>query len=275
MSYSTGTSVTVTALIPSWNRADLSASILTSLSGQTRPPDQVILIDNGSTDGTQDVCRKFGWVISLQENRGFAAAVNEGIKRAVGDWIMIVNNDVILQPDWLERLLHACEGTDAAFASGKLLQADHNEMIDGSWDLVSRAAFAWRCGNGRPDGNVWSTKRKIFFAPMTAALFRRDVFEKVGLLETSFDNYYEDVDFGVRCLLARIEGIYEPEAVAFHIGKATLRASPGTVEFLTARNQIFLLAKHYSTSTLRRFAWPILVGQVLRPDCRCEARKFR
>lgn len=98
---------------------------------------------------------------------------------------------------------------------------------------------------------------------MTAALFHRSVFERIGLLETRFESYYEDVDFGVRCALAGIEGVYEPAAVAMHIGTASLGRHAGRVLFLTARNQVLLLAKHYPEKTLFRFAWPILVGQTL------------
>jgi GT2 family glycosyltransferase len=254
----------VSAIIPTWNRADLLRSILINLSAQTRPPDQVIVVDNGSTDATQLVAREFRVDLALfPENRGFAVAVNEGIRQARGDWLLILNNDVVLEPEWLERLLASAEEENASFAAGKLLRMDEVQVLDGSWDLVSRAAYAWRCGYGRTDGAVWSVRRKIAFAPMTAALFNRRVFEQIGVLETRFESYYEDVDFGVRCALAGLEGIYEPAAVAMHMGKSTLGKHGGRVIFLSARNQVLLLAKHYPAQTLRRFAWPIFVGQIL------------
>ncbi len=254
----------VSAIIPTWNRADLLRSILANLRGQSRPPDQVIVIDNGSTDTTQLVAREFPVdLVVFPENRGFAPAVNEGIRKATGDWLLILNNDVVLEPEWLERLLASAEEEQAWFAAGKLLRLDDTQTLDGSWDLVSRAAYAWRCGFGRPDGSAWSVRRKIRFAPMTAALFHRRVFEQIGLLETRFESYYEDVDFGVRCALAGLQGVYEPAAIAMHMGKSTLGKNAGRVMFLTARNQVLLLAKHYPVETLRRFAWPILVGQML------------
>ena len=98
---------------------------------------------------------------------------------------------------------------------------------------------------------------------MTAALFRRNLFDAVGLLDTRFEAYYEDVDFGVRCALAGFNGIYDPMAVATHMSKGTLGKNSSRVLYLTARNQIFLLAKHYPAGTLWRFAWPIFVGQTL------------
>ncbi len=266
---------TVSAIIPTWNRADLLKSILTNLSAQTRPPDQIVVVDNGSDDATPLVARE--WPIDLivfPENRGFAVAVNEGIRRATGDWLLIVNNDVVLEPDWLERLLASAEQENASFAVGKLLRPDAIRHVDGSFDLVSRAAYAWRCGYGKPDGTVWSEKRRVSFAPMTAALFRREVFNRIGLLETRFESYYEDVDFGIRCKLAGIQGIYEPAAVALHMSKTTLGKSSARVYFLTARNQVFLLAKYYSGGTLRRFAWPIFVGQLLALGAAARQRNF-
>lgn len=255
---------TVSAIIPTWNRADLLKSILTNLRAQTWRPDQVIVVDNGSTDATQLVAREFPVdLVAFPENRGFAAAVNEGVRRAKGNWLLILNNDVILEPDWLHRLLTSAEQENAAFAAGKLLRMNEAGTIDGSWDLVSRAAYAWRCGYGRPDGAVWSMPRKVSFVPMTAALFHQRVFEQIGLLETRFESYYEDVDFGIRCALAGLEGIYEPGAVALHMEKGTLGRRDYRVMFLSARNQVLVLAKHYPADTLRKFAWPILVGQLL------------
>jgi GT2 family glycosyltransferase len=265
----------VSAIIPTWNRADLLKSILTNLGSQRRIPDQIIVIDNGSTDTSQLIAREFGVdLIVFPENRGFATAVNEGIRRATGDWILIVNNDVVLEPDWLERLLTSAERENAPFAVGKLLRPTGMNEIDGSWDLVSRAAYAWRCGYGKRDGAIWSTPRRISFAPMTAAIFRREVFERIGMLETRFESYYEDVDFGVRCALAGLQGIYEPAAVALHMSKTTLGRSAARVYYLTARNQIFVLAKYYSRRTLLRFAWPIFAGQVLALFAAAKQRNF-
>ncbi len=255
---------TVSAVIPTWNRADLLSSILTSLNGQTRKPDQIVVVDNGSTDSSRMVAENFGAnLVSFPENRGFAVAVNEGIARSQGDWVLIINNDVVLEQDWLARLLATAEGEGASFAAGKLLRPDGSNQIDGSWDLISRAAYAWRCGYGKMDSVVWSTRRKIAFAPMTAALFRRSVFEEIGGLETRFESYYEDVDFGVRCALAGLQGVYEPAAIATHMSKTTLGKASNRVYFLTARNQILILAKYYSAATLLRFGWPVLVGQML------------
>src|SRR6185295_8165162 len=100
----------VTAVVPHWNRRDLLQTLLKNLSEQTRPFDQIIVVDNGSTDDSVAVAERAGaMVIRLERNMGFATAVNRGIEAAQADWIAILNNDIALAPDWLATLLDAAE----------------------------------------------------------------------------------------------------------------------------------------------------------------------
>jgi GT2 family glycosyltransferase len=118
-------------------------------------------------------------------------------------------------------------------------------------------------GHARPDGPPFRAARAIWSAPFTAALFRAELFEKIGLLDERFESYLEDVDFGLRCALAGCAGWYVPDAVAWHEGSATLgRWHPETTRRI-ARNQVFLIAKYYSGRMIARYAWPILVAQGL------------
>src|SRR6202167_247629 len=111
---------------------------------------------------------------------------------------------------------------DVWFACGKILRADDPAIIDATFDAVSSAACAWRCGSGRPDAPVWNQPRTIHIAPMTAALFRSSLFQEVGLLDESFESYLEDVDFGLRCAFTGRMGAYVPGAIARHIRSATV-----------------------------------------------------
>src|SRR5665213_2216720 len=165
-----------TAVIPTWNRRDLLLNLFESLAAQTRRFDEIIVVDNGSTDDSAELAERAGAkVLRLGRNMGFAAAVNRGIEEAAdADWVAILNNDVTFAPDWLEKLLAADEG--AWFATGKILQAADHTRVDGTFDELSRGACASRCGSGKPDGPLWNQARQIRFAPMTAAIFRRQLF---------------------------------------------------------------------------------------------------
>jgi GT2 family glycosyltransferase len=256
----------VAAVIPHWNRADLLSTALKSLALQTRCFDEVIVVDNGSTDDSARVARELGArFFPLGRNTGFAWAVNRGIEEAQADWIAILNNDVTLDPGWLQNLLHAAEESEAPvaerkwFAAGKVLSAANSSLIDATFDEVSRGGCAWRCGAGLPDAPVWNEPRPIRMAPMTAALFRADLFREIGPLDEAFESYLEDVDFGLRCSLRGFAGVYVPSAVAYHRGSATLgRWNSDTVR-LISRNQVLLTAKHFGAQP--RF--PILTGQFL------------
>jgi GT2 family glycosyltransferase len=192
--------------------------------------------------------------------------VNRGIREAASsNFIGILNNDVTLAADWLERLLSKLDQAldEAWFATGKLLDAERRDRIDGSFDAVCRGGCALRCGHGRRDSTLWNQPRTIQLAPFTAVVFRAEVFEKVGLLDEAFGSYLEDVDFGLRCAEAGLSGVYVPEAVAHHRGSATLgRWHPETVRNI-ARNQLLLVAKHYPPNWVLSYGWPVFIAQTL------------
>ena len=139
----------ITAIVPVWNGQELLRRLLDSLEQQTLLPTELLVVDNGSTDGAPDLARERGArVIEMGHNAGFAPAVNRAIKEATGDRIAVLNSDVVLAPDYLERLA----ASDAWFATGKILSESSPQTIDGTFDLVCRGGTAWRAGNGKLDG---------------------------------------------------------------------------------------------------------------------------
>ncbi len=254
----------VTAIVPVWNGRELLTSLLRSLRLQTRSVAEIVVVDNGSTDGAADLAEREGTrVIRLGANFGFSRAVNRGIRESRGEWLAILNTDVELEPEWLERLLNATDSSDVSFATGKILNIARPATIDGTYDAICRGASSWRVGNGRPDGPAFSRARSIAFAPLTAALFRARVFEQIGPLEERFESYLEDIDLGLRCAAAGLSGVYVPEAIAYHRGSATLgKWHPDTVRRIS-RNQLLLVAKHYPAFLIWRFGWCIIVAQGL------------
>jgi N-acetylglucosaminyl-diphospho-decaprenol L-rhamnosyltransferase len=253
-------SPTVTAVVPHWNRRDLLAALLDNLLAQQRRFDEIIVVDNGSTDGSADVARGRGArVIQLEHNAGFAAAVNRGIEASHSDWIGIINNDVTLAGEWLRVMLEAASRDDPWFVAGKILSADNPAILDGAFDEVSRGACAARCGAGKRDAAIWNQPRSIRIAPMTAALFRTRLFQLVGNLDEVFGSYMEDAEFGIRCALGGYAGAYAPAAVAFHQGSATLGKWSADSVWRISRNQLLLAVKHFAGQP----RLPILTGQAL------------
>lgn len=252
--------MSISAVVPVWNGRELLARLLDSLDRQAQPVTELLVIDNGSTDGAPELARSRGArVIAMGRNAGFAAAVNRGIREAAGQWIAVLNSDVELAPDYLARLANA----DAWFATGKILSAADPSRIDGTFDVLCRGGVAWRVGHGCSDGVMFSKAQPAFSVPWTAALFRAELFERAGSLEERFESYYEDVEFGLRCAALGLEGRYVPDAVAWHRGSATLgRWHPETVRRI-ARNQVYLIACHFPRRLRRRWLWPIAVAHLL------------
>ena len=256
----------ITAVIPVHNRADLLARLLASIEAQFVPFAEVLVIDNLSSDDAPAVARARGCtVIEMGENAGFARAVNCGWQAAAGPWIAILNSDVELDPRWAERLLHAAEVSNnlASFAAGTTLQAADRSSIDGTYDLVSRGACAWRAGHGESSFSPLSAIIPIAIAPATACLFRRDALRRLGGFDERFGSYLEDVDLGLRCIREGLRGVFVPDALAWHHGSATLgRWNPAVVR-LISRNQLLLVASHYDRELFRSCLSHILAGQLL------------
>jgi GT2 family glycosyltransferase len=138
-----------TAIIPVHNRADLLERLLGSMASQSVPFAEIIVVDNFSSDGAADLARARGCrVIAMDGNAGFARAVNVGWKSVTTPLAAILNSDVELDPRWLERLETAIG--DHAYATGLILDAANHNAIDGTYDLLSRGACAWRAGHGEP-----------------------------------------------------------------------------------------------------------------------------
>ena len=250
--------MTISAIVPVFNGRELLARLLATLAAQSLRPSEVLVIDNGSTDGAPELARSHGArVIAMGSNTGFARAVNRGIQEAAHPLIAILNSDVELAPDYLATLAAEISAGRSRFATGKLLSP--SGRIDGTFDLTTRGATTWRAGAGQHDAPPFDQARDITSPPWTAVLYEAELFREIGMLEESFESYLEDVDFGVRCAARGITGRYIPAARALHLGSGTFgRWHPDTVRRI-ARNQLLLAARNRAAFPL----WPVIMGQLL------------
>ena len=260
----------VTAIIPAFGHEDLTNGAVARLRGQTEPPEEIIVVDDGSAVafGRMAGAR----VLRHESNLGFAAAVNTGLRAAVTDLVAIINNDVTLAPDWLERLVSVISTQRVDFACGKLYRPDG--LIDGTFDLLSRGGLAWRAGAGRVDGPLWSQGRRISFTSFTAVLGK---FDGMGLDE-SYHSYYEDVEWSLRAAMLNKTGYFEPSATGVHEGSATAGAwsEYSTRQILRNHRRLafqYLLPEYGAeyriarallrAHCLKQGRWPDLPGEVI------------
>lgn len=251
-------------MIPAWNQAHLLDQLLQTIACQTKRPERVIVVDNASRDDTAEVARQFGAeVVRMDRNLGFAAAVNRGIVESHTDWVALLNTDVELAPDWLEHIEGAARTAGASYAAGKLYMFSDRDRIDGTWDLIACSGCATRAGFGERDGPPFESERRVALIPATAAIYRKDLFARVGPFAEVYESYLEDVDFSLRAACAGELGLYVPSATAWHHGQGSSGKWSARVTGLNARNQALIVRRLFPETLKRQFRRKIFVGQTL------------
>jgi GT2 family glycosyltransferase len=252
-------SPTVAAVVPNWNGARWLPACLASLRAQTRRPDAIIVVDNGSQDGSADALGDDVRVLRMGANLGFAAAANAGIAAAGTELVALVNTDVELEPRWLELLTAALDADPgAAAAASKMVSLRDPSVLDDAGDVLRRDGVCEQRGRGWPDDGRWDDPGEVFAACAGAALYRRDAVLAVGGFDERLFSYLEDVDLGLRLRLAGWRARYEPRAVARHAGGGSAGQLARPVSAWVARNTVLLVAKAYPA---RWILGPVLYRQ--------------
>ena len=255
-------------IIPTWNGCKMLQHCLQSLSRQTFTNFSVTVVDNGSTDDTEEVLsRDFPAVrlVKFSYNTGFSVAVNAGIKSTEADLLLLINNDMEIAPDCLEQLSRfADKYEEYDFFALKMLSFTERNILDGAGDAVLRGGVGYRLGTLEYDGPGYSVDREVFGACGGAALYRKSFFEKTGLFDADFFAYLEDVDVNIRARRLGLRCMYLSKAVVYHIGSATSgsKINPLTIR-LSTRNNLNLLIKNYPLYYFVKFGPAILVYQLM------------
>ncbi|MGH7259924.1 MAG: glycosyltransferase family 2 protein [Nitrospiraceae bacterium] len=195
-------------VIAVWNQLDYTKRCLSSIVQWTDPPYEVVVVDNGSTDGTREFLRTVkATVITNDTNLGCAKAWNQGVRASQAAVVGILNNDIVVTPGWLEGLLSFMENT----GHGMVCPAAREGKLD--YDLDSYAQeFVRRCGRAARSGDMYAA----------CMLIRRDVFERVGLFDEAFlYGGCEDIDFLWRMKQAGFSVGMTGSVLIHHFGMVT------------------------------------------------------
>jgi GT2 family glycosyltransferase len=259
----------VTVVIPNWNGREFLDACLRSLRRQYFEDFETVVVDNGSTDDSVEfVTRNFPGtrVLPLGENRGFSVAVNAGIRAMSSELVALLNNDTELDPGWLQILVQAADAhPEAGLFASKLVDFHDRRLLDGAGDVLRRSGLPYRLGHGEVDRGQYDEPAFVFGACAAAALYRRSLFEEIGLFDEDFFAYCEDGDLSFRAQLAGYSCLYLPGAVVYHMGSASTggKRSP-TATRLGTQNGLSLLVKNLPTPLVARFLPFVLAGQLSR-----------
>ena len=251
-------------VVPVWNGRRWLPGLIASLRAQTFAPDELIAVDNGSTDGSLEWLAEHApeaRIVELGRNTGFACAANRGIAEATGEIVALVNTDVELAPEWLERALAALGEGVGAVATKMVDLADPGVLYDAG-DVLRRDGVCEQRGRFRADEGRWDAPGEVFAACAGAALYRREAVVALGGFDERFFSYLEDVDLGLRLRLAGWRCAWEPRAVARHAGGGSAGQLARPVAAWAERNTLLLVAKAFPWRWLpmvayRQLAWAV------------------
>ena len=210
-------------VIVTFNQLGFTKECIDSIHIRTDEPIELILIDNGSTDGTPDYLQSIprAKVILNSDNRGFAPAVNQGLQIATGQQLLLLNNDCVVTTGWLDGLLHALYDHDSTGLVGPVSNnvSGEQQIAVPYRDMTSMDGFAWDC---RANRSLTITDRLVGFC----LLFRREVLDQIGLLDEQFEvGCFEDDDFCRRAKRAGFQSVIAQHVFVHHYGSATFKAS--------------------------------------------------
>jgi len=259
----------VTVVIPNWNGRRFLDLCLESLRNQSLEGFQTVVVDNGSEDGSIDfVKERFPEVsvVALGENRGFAAAVNAGIEASATEYVVLLNNDTEQDRRWLEALVSAAnDHPESGLFASKLVDFHDRRILDGAGDVMRLSGLPYRLGHGERDTGQFDEPGYVFGACAAAALYRKSLFDEVGLFDEDFVSYCEDGDLSFRAQLAGHRCFYVPDAVVYHMGSASTggKRSP-TATRLGTQNSLSLLVKDLPFSAVPHILPFFVLGQLAR-----------
>lgn len=240
--------VEATVIIPNLNGMPYLEGCLSSLERQTAKNFDVLLLDNGSEDGSPEYVQKHFPQVRLHrytDNTGFCHAVNAGIRMSDAPYVILLNNDIVCEEHFVEALLKGIKEHQNCFSGqAKMLQMKHPELLDDGGDYYCALGWAFASGKGKKDRSRGKEK-KIFSACAGAAIYRRKVLEQIGLFDEKHFAYLEDVDLGYRARIAGYENWYLPKAVVYHAGSATSGSAYNEFKVRhTSRNSVYLIMKN-------------------------------
>ena len=238
----------VTVVIPNYNGMRFIYDCMSGLAAQEYRNFRVIMVDNGSEDGSALYAKELYpqlELICLDKNYGFSRAVNEGIRASKTDYVILLNNDTKAHPGYVGALVDIMEKNPRAFsASARMIKMYDKGRMDDAGDQYTVLGWAFQRGVDHP-AKAYRRAVTVFSACAGAGIYRRSAFDQIGLFDEAHFAYLEDIDIGYRARIYGWQNLYCPRAVVEHAGSGTSGSKYNSFKVrLAARNNIYLNYKN-------------------------------
>ncbi|MDO8503257.1 MAG: glycosyltransferase family 2 protein [bacterium] len=250
----------VSVIIVNWNGGEVFEDCLESLAKIDYPNWELVVVDNGSADGLPKSIKRIE-IIQNTSNLGFAKANNQGYKKARGKYILLLNNDTKVTPDFLTKLVaRAEEDSSIGVVQPKIYLMDKPGYLDNAGSFLTRIGFLKHWGFLEKDGSEFNNEKEIFSAKGACMLIKRKVIEEVGLFDDNFVSYFEESDFCWKVWLAGYRVIFYPKSFIYHkVGYTIRRQNVREINYHYYKNRICSLLKNLSSENLVFVLVPHLV----------------
>lgn len=244
----------VSIIIVNWNGGEVFRDCLKSLETLKYPLWELIVVDNGSVDGSDNFPKEYHLscskltLINNKDNLGFAKANNQGVKQTHGKYILLLNNDTQVTPEFLDLLVAKLEADNSiGVIQPKIYALDYPTHLDNAGSFLTYTGFLQHWGYMEKDSSVFNKECFIFSAKGACMLIKRSIIEKVALFDDSFGSYFEETDFCWRVWLLGFKVLYYPRSHIYHkIGFSSKKQNQIQINYHSTKNRIMSLIKNLS-----------------------------
>ena len=240
----------VSVVTPNYNGERFLKTFLNSLNEDSQYIGEVIIVDNGSTDGSLDYLKSNSFdfplvLIENKENVGFSPAVNQGIRKDKNNLIFSINNDTEIKKGSIKSLIDLITSSDDIFSvQAKMLQYTNKNLIDDVGDEYNLLAWTKKVGENH-ESSEYNEVKDIFSSCAGAAMYNKSILDEIGLFDDNFFAYMEDVDLAIRSKINGYRNLLCPNAIVYHIGSATSGSRYNEFKVkLAARNNVWVVYKN-------------------------------
>ena len=246
----------VSIIILNYNAGKLIEECVDSIYQSNYKNFEIILVDNNSKDESHVKCKEKFPLINLianKENLGYCEGNNVGIRVANGKFVIVLNPDTIVEPNWINELLQGYEKFGHGIYQPKFLTIDNESILQSTGNMIQLFGFGYSRNKGDKDEKQFNNIENINYASGTCLFTTKEIFTQLGFFDSFLFAYHDDLDLCWRASMQGIQSYYIPTSIVFHPSEGFSFKWSNFKFFLLERNRLYCLFTHYSHSTILKF----------------------